>query len=208
GNYLRRAPWAAVAGFQGMPNGYQATPPLANLSMTNNVIDGTNLKSDWWGFELGAVQATALTGNSNLMTTSPLSNINVTNNFIANAGGSAVWTGNTNGGSVSGNYFSDPNARPDLTGLPPAYQPDATLPLVIDTTSTGITPANNTVDTTSGRMFVSDTQYRELAAYAPGATIRLNAYNLGTLSNPAVTLTDADGKTAALAIQNTTPQAI
>jgi hypothetical protein len=34
----------------------------------------------------------------------------------------------------------------------------------------------------------SDKQYNELAAYASGTVYRLNAYNLGTLANPAITL--------------------
>jgi hypothetical protein len=85
---------------------------------------------------------------------------------------------------------------------------DALKPLVVDTTSSGVTTANNVVDNTSGRLHVTDTQFRELAAYAPGATIRLNAYGLGALATPAVTLTDADGDTRALTIQSTVAQAI
>jgi hypothetical protein len=42
-------------------------------------------------------------------------------------------------------------------------------------------------------MWVTDGQYRELTAYASGGLIRLNAYDLGTLPNPSITLTDADG---------------
>ena len=57
-------------------------------------------------------------------------------------------------------------------------------------------------------MFVTDTQYRELAAYAPGGTIRLNAYNIGALASPTVTLTDADGETTAMTIQSTTAHAL
>jgi hypothetical protein len=209
GNYLQRTSFSAVHLEQSTSPGEPASPPFVNLNVSNNVIDGTNTNSDWWWFQLGAIQAVTLDNPSFLLfPNSVFSNINVTNNFIADAGRSAVWMGDTAGGSVSGNYFLNPNARPDLANALPFYLPDATLPLVIDTTSSGISTSNNTIDNTSGRMFVTDTQYRELAAYAPGGTIRLNAYNLGTLANPSVTLTDADGITAALTIQKTAAHAI
>jgi hypothetical protein len=72
-----------------------------------------------------------------------------------------------------------------------------------------ISTGNNTVDQTSGRVWVTDGQYRELAAYAPGSVTRLNAYGIGVLSPaPTITLTDADGNTTPLAIQNASTQAI
>jgi len=80
--------------------------------------------------------------------------------------------------------------------------------LVVDTTSSGIAIGGNTLDQTSDRLFVTDTQHRELAAYPATGTIRLNAYRLGALSNPTVTVTDADGITLAAAVQNTTMHSV
>ena len=57
-------------------------------------------------------------------------------------------------------------------------------------------------------MRVTDTQYRELAAYAPGGTMRLNAYGLGGLPNPTVMLTDADGVSTPVTIQSTSTHAL
>jgi hypothetical protein len=208
GNYIRRSAFSGLFLVEGMVSGDPPTAPFVNLNVANNVIDGTNMKSDWWWFEMGAIQTTTLTSGYDLMPTSPFSNINVTNNFIADSGRSAVWMGNTVGGSVTGNYILDANSRPDLSNADQAKAADALVPLVIDTTSSAIVTSNNTTDITSGRLFVTDTQYRELAAYAPGGTIRLNAYNLGTLSNPVVTLTDADGNTSPMTIQNTAAQAL
>jgi hypothetical protein len=208
GNYLRHAAWSGVFMLQSMAIGDPPTAPPMNLSISRNVIDGTNIKSDWWWFEFGAIQTVTLTSLYDLMAGSPLSNINVTDNFIADSGRSGVWLGNTVGGSVSRNYVLDANVRPDLAN---AYQPrvgDALRPLVVDTTSSGVVTAGNVVDNTSGRLFVTDTQYRELAAYMPGGTIRLNAYDVGALPNPVLTLTDADGGTTALPIQNATPHAL
>src|SRR5258708_24693446 len=171
-----------------MTPGDPPVAPVVNLTISNNVIDGANAKSDWWWFELGAIQAVTLTNPGSLLfANSVFSNINVTNNFIADSGRSAVWIGNTTGGSVSGNYILDANARPNLANTYPAYTADATLPLVTDVTSSGIATSNNTIDNTSRRMFVTDTQYPELAAYAPGRTIRLNAYHLGLLANTPLT---------------------
>jgi hypothetical protein len=202
GNYLRHSAFAGVFLVQGMTPGDPPTPPLVNFSVTRNVIDGTNKVSDWWWFELGSIQTVTLHSGYDLMSTSPFSNITVTNNFIADSGRSAAWIGNTAGGSVSGNYVFHPNVRPDVANANPAKLADALLPLVIDTTSSGIAANNNVVDSSSGRMLITDTQYRELAAYAPGSTIRLNAYGLGALAAATVTLTDADGATSPAAVQS------
>ncbi len=131
GNYIRRPAWAGIFAVQGMTPGDPPVAPVVNLGISNNVIDGANAKSDWWWFELGAIQAVTLTNPGYLLfANSVFSNINVTNNFIADSGRSAVWIGNTTGGSVSGNYILDANARPNLANTYPAYTADATLPLV------------------------------------------------------------------------------
>jgi hypothetical protein len=49
--------------------------------------------------------------------------------------------------------------------------------------------------------WITDTQYRELAAYAPDSIVRLNGYEIGTLSNPSVVLTDADGNVNPITVQ-------
>lgn len=204
GNYIRRSAFAGIFLLQSMTPGDLPGAPLANVTVANNVVDTTSATSDWWWFHFGAIQTVTLTTAFDLMTGSPFSNINVTNNFIADSGRSAVWIGNTIGGSITGNYVLDANRRPDLANANAAKIADTVLPLVVDTTSSGIAVANNTLDQTSGRVFVTDTQYRELAAYPPNGTIRLNAYNLGALASPSVTLTDADRVTRSLALQNTT----
>jgi hypothetical protein len=132
----------------------------------------------------------------------------MTGNFVAYPGRSAFWAGNMTGGTVNGNFLLHPNDQPDLanTGAYPPLAANALLPIVIDQ-STGVTSTNNTIDNASLQMFVTDTQFRQLAAYAPGTTIRLNAYNLGFLSNPVVSLTDADGNVLPAPIQNTMEQA-
>jgi len=208
GNYIRHSAFAGIHGEFTTPQGEPPTSPLVNWSVYNNVIDGTNMTSDWWWYEFGSIQAVTLTSSGDLMTSSPHSNLNVTNNFIADPGRSGIFLANIAGGSASGNYLLDPNDRLDLANADGARIAEAHLPVAIDATSSGIVTTNNTVDNTSGRMFVTDTQYRELAAYAPGSTIRLNAYNLGTLANPTVTLTDADGATTALAGALTTTHAL
>jgi hypothetical protein len=109
--------------------------------------------------------------------------------------------GNTTAGSVSGNYILNPNLNPEPKVVPAAIAAEVLEPVVSDNSS-GISIGNNTMDTTSGRMWVTDTQYNELAAYAPGSVYRLNAYNLGTLPNPSITLTDGDGNTWPVTINN------
>lgn len=203
GNYIQRSAFSGIFLLQSMTPGDLPGVPLANVTISNNVVDMTSMTSDWWWFHFGAIQTVTLTPAFELMTGSPFSNINVTNNFIADSGRSAVWLGNTVGGNVNGNYVLHPNRRPDLANAHPTRSAHATLPLVADITSSGIAVSNNAVDQASGRAFVTDGQFRELAAYAPGSTARLNAYDLGALVNPAISVTDADGVTMTAAVQNT-----
>ncbi len=208
GNYIDRASWAGVTLVHSMAPGDPPTAPPNGVTVTNNVIDGTVLKSDWWWFEMAAIQSVTLTTAYDLMPGSPFSNLTVTNNFIADSGRSAIWLGNTNGGNISGNYLLQPNQRPDTANAYTGRPGDELRPLVVDTTSTGIGVSNNTIDTTSGKLFVTDAQFNELAAYAPGATARLSAFNIGSLAAPTATLTDADGVVRSATIQSTTVHAL
>jgi hypothetical protein len=212
GNYFSRMPWSAIDGIASTPPTTWTTPPLANMTFSNNVLDHGNLIPDWWLGELGALQLQATRfdpqlGDYDLFPAPAHQNITIADNFIADPGRAAIWIGDTAGGSVSGNYLLHATERPQLA-VYHSPRTDTLAPLVIDVTSTGIVTANNTIDQTSGRVFVTDAQYRELAAYAPGSTIRLDAYGIGGLANPAVTLTDADGVTRPAAIQTTTTHAI
>jgi len=190
---------AGIDGTHHLNPGGWMSPPLIGLTLANNVIDGANCTAANGSLSMAGIQIRAAT--SQPMPTSPHQNIAVRGNFIADPAHSAIWIGNTTGGSVSGNYLLDPN---DRGPNPYAYQPFSSYslqPLVVET-SQNIATGGNTIDQTSGRMFVTDTAYNELAAYAPKSVVRLNAYNLGKISDPAITLTDADGNTAALAIRN------
>jgi uncharacterized protein (TIGR03437 family) len=130
----------------------------------------------------------------------------LTGNFTADSGDDAVWFSNVTGGTVSGNYFLNSNINPAVESAEATYGP-VQQPLVVQA-SQNVTTSNNTVDQTSGRMWVSDAQYRELAAYAPGSSARLNAFEIGTLRDPSVILTDADGNATPLAIQASTTHSI
>jgi hypothetical protein len=211
GNYIHRVGFAGITGIHSLMKTSWTTPPLVDMTFRNNVIDGTKMSPDWWLQEMGGVQMVAIgpdsNGNPDLMTIGAHQNITMIDNFIADPGRSAIWIGNTLGGTVSGNSFVHPNERPELA-YPHPPQTDVIAPLIVDATSTGIAASNNTVDRASGRMFVTDTQHRELAAYAPGSAIRLNAYDLGALPNLTATLTDADGVTAGVPILGTTTHAI
>jgi uncharacterized protein (TIGR03437 family) len=58
-------------------------------------------------------------------------------------------------------------------------------------------------------VWITDDQFRELAAYAPGSVIRLNAFEIGTMFDaPVVSLTDADGMVAPAGIQAATAHAL
>ena len=48
GNYIRHSAFSAIFPIEAMTGGEQPTAPPVNLNITNNVIDGTNMTSDWW----------------------------------------------------------------------------------------------------------------------------------------------------------------
>jgi hypothetical protein len=207
GNYVRRSGMSGVHTENSLQPGNFNAPPTVNFAISNNVVDGAN----WTLTAYHALQFASIeilgTNGINLLSASPNQNISVTNNFIADSGSAAVWLGSTNLGSVTGNYFLNPDINPAVVSAVAHAGP--TLPLVLEASALGINAANNIVDQTSGRMWVTDGQYRELAAYAPGSAVRLNAYGLGTfVPAPTVTLTDSGGHTAALTVQGATAHAI
>jgi uncharacterized protein (TIGR03437 family) len=203
GNYVSRSAWSGVWIDSNTYDPYGDIPPSSGVTVTNNVIDRPN---NWLTMiiddaQFGGIQALEWLPSTRPMQVSPMQNVTISNNFIADPRRSAIWIGNTTGGSMSGNYILNPNndPQPQLSSQPYGNQ-FASNPMVVDT-SQNISTGNNTVDQTSSRMWITDTQFRELAAYGPGGTVRLNAYNLGTLANPSVTLTDADGNALPLSIR-------
>jgi hypothetical protein len=207
GNYVYRSAMTGVQLYQHLIAGDWVVPPVVNLSVSHNVIDDTNRVHDnFFTYEAGGIETFA--ESAQVMTASPHQEIAIGGNFIADPKRSAVWVLNTNGGSVNGNYFLNPNNYSDAARLPPPLNADADHQPVAVHISQNVSASNNTVDQTSGRIFVTGTQYNELAAYAPGSVIKLNAYNLGGLANPSVTLTDADGATTPVLIEDTADHAL
>jgi uncharacterized protein (TIGR03437 family) len=192
--------------FVGLTGGWNV-PPVANVTIANNVIDLPMHELDSYTFfQAGAIDAYAV-DQTGLISSSLHQNLTVQQNFIADSPRSPVFIGNTTTASVQNNYFLNPNNNPQSAGVAPQYASDVAKPIGIEDSS-GVATTNNTSDTTSGRVWVTDTQHRELAAYAPGELYRLNAYNLGALSNPNIMLTDSNGNTAPVAIKATSAHAL
>jgi hypothetical protein len=207
GNYVHRSAMAGLQTDNSIRPGNFNSPPATNFAISNNVIDGANFTlTGYPDSQLGGIQIYA-TNAPNLLTTSPHQNISVSSNFITDSGSAAVWLGNTTNGSVTGNYFLNSNINAAVESAVSSFGPIG-QPLLVESSQNAAT-SNNTVDQTSGRIWVTYGQYRELAAYAPGSVVRLNAYGIGTLSPaPTITLTDADGNTAPLTIQIASAHAI
>jgi len=207
GNYVHRSAMSGVLISNDLRPGGFNSPPAANFAVMSNVIDGANFtRTGYPTLQLGSVVVTG-TDAPNLLTTSPHQNISVTGNFIADSGSAAVWLGNTTNGTVTGNYFLNPNTNPAVESAVSFFGP-ANQPLVVQA-SQNVVANGNTIDQTSRRAWITDEQFRELAAYAPGSTIRLNAYEIGTTFDaPTITLTDADGVVTPLAIQSSTAHAL
>jgi hypothetical protein len=70
---------------------------------------------------------------------------------------------------------------------------------IVTLSSHGIAETANVI-TQAPRFLVTDQQYQQLAAYAPGSRVILNGPGLGTLASPIVTMHDANGTTWRLPI--------
>jgi hypothetical protein len=208
GSYLRRTAMTGMSIINTLSNLNWLVPPVEGLTVTNNVIDGAPTELDNGApLELAAIQATGVSAPTTFFTTSPNQNLTFTGNFIGNASRSGFYIGNTTGANLTNNYLLNPNNNPRQDRTLTRNIPDVVKPIAIED-SINVSTTNNPVDTTSGQVKVTDTQYRELAAYAPGGTIRLNAYNLGGLATPTSTLTDADGVNRPITIQSTSSHAL
>jgi uncharacterized protein (TIGR03437 family) len=208
GNYVHRAAMAGVNIQHQLSIGDWLVPPVVNMTVINNVIDGTNTVLDGSSLlELAGIEALAQQSDGSPMTASPHQNITLTGNFIADPARSAIWVGNTTGGTISGNYMFNPNNNLALDKAYPPFSSQLLQPLVLEA-SQGVNIGVNTTDRTSLRAFVTDAQYRELAAYAPGSTVRLNGFGLGKAASPSISLTDSDGKTWPASITNTSPHSM
>jgi hypothetical protein len=209
GNYIRRSSMAGIALMHQLPPPTDfIVPPVVNLTLINNVIDGTITGPDIHTLiQLAGIQVNAKSSAGAPMTSSPNQNIFFKSNFIADPARSAIWFGNTAGGLIDTNYLFNPDNNPNVAL---AYAPAAAQelqPLVVDA-SQNVSVGTNPIDTASRRVLVTDTAFRDLAAYAPAGTVRLSAFNLGALANPAVTLTDADAKVWSLAVTASSTHAL
>ena len=203
GNYVHRSVMGGIGVENTLNAGNWVTPPNVNLTLLNNVIDGTVLAPDIHSqIELGAFQAIARSNAGGPFATAPHQNLALTGNFLADTGRTALWIGNTTGGVADRNYLFDPNNRLNPASAYPAFAAQEQQPLVVEN-APSVSLGTNPVDRASGRAFVTNTGFQELAAYAPGSTVRLNAYNLGTLPAPTISLSDADGQSWSLGLAAT-----
>jgi hypothetical protein len=208
GNYIKRSSMAGIALMHQLRVGDWIVPPVVNLTVANNVIDGTITGPDTHTLiEVAAIQAIATSDTQTPYTTKPDQSISITANFIADPSRTAIWLQNTSSGLVDTNYLLNPNNAPNAALAFPAFATQEQQPLVAQSND-NVTLGRNTVDVSSRHAFVTNQNFLELAAYAPGSTIRLNAYNLGGLATPSISLTDADGRSTALTIVATSAHAI
>ncbi len=206
GNYIQRSPMSALQLENSMFTA-ELTPPVANLTISNNVIDKANWTATGFpAFQLGGIEIQSMQSNFSIIRTTAHQNIALTGNFVADSGGPGLWLGNTSGASVTGNYFIDSGRNPVVQAATANF--GTSTPVVVQL-SDNVSTANNVVDPTWRRMWVTDRDYRELAAYAPESAIRLNAHGIGSLiPTPSVTLTDADGNVTPLPMAASSAHAI
>jgi uncharacterized protein (TIGR03437 family) len=203
GNYVWRSAWDAILATHRMVPVDWMSPPLANVTFSQNTIDSAD--SVYGGNEsMGAITIEGA-GNPSFqeLTASPNANLQITGNFIAQPGLSGVRVESTSAPTVTGNYLVNPNAVPCTNGTPfnsySSCQTAFSQPVAI-LNSMAASTSGNTVDTSSIAAYVTDTAFTRLAAFAPATIARVNGYNIGTGPQPAINLTDADGHTWSAAV--------
>jgi len=204
GNYVWRSAFDAILGPHHMDPAAWMSPPLVNVTFSQNVLDGADSSLGNAGWTGGITIDGAGNPGFQALSGSPNSNLQITANYIANPGLSAVQLENTSSGSITGNYFLNPGATPCANGIvfnsffscqASYWQP------VVTPKSPAPTISGNTVDSTSIAAYVTDTSFTRLAAFAPGTTVRVSGYDIGIGSLSPITLLDADGRTWNAAVQ-------
>lgn len=212
GNYLRGTHMASIFATQKLITGDWMSPPLENLSLVNNVIDGAITNAGRGVLEkMAAIELLCQKSDSQPMTVSPHKNITIRNNFVAESARSGIRVENVTGATVSDNLLVNVNTNPSIDGyFQDTFEPYRTefrAPLVVKT-SQGVTTASNVIQSGAPRLSVTDTLLRRLYAYAPGSKVLLNAVSIGSLDGATVMLTDADGSVFVLPVETRTATAL
>lgn len=209
GNYISGSHTAAIFGTHRLSTVDWMSPPLENVTIANNVIDGaiTNVGGSVLA-KMAGIQLLAQKADFQPMLVSPHRNIQIINNFIGESARSGIRVENVTASTVSGNFIVDPNINPYIDGdtFEP-YKTEFLQPLIIKT-SQAVTTTNNLIETNATRIAVTDTSSRRLSAYAPGSHVLLNAIGIDSLSNPSAAMTDADGNSLPVSITARAPGAL
>ena len=204
GNYVGNSHMAAIIAMHKLVADDWMSPPLQNVTISNNVIDGA-IRYGWGApARMGAIQTLGAQSNNQEMRAAPHRDVQITNNFIGDSARSAIRVESMTGATVTGNTLVNASANPYLDGYSydvlASYRTEFATALLVKSSS-GVTSASNTVTSQVQRFVVSDANARRLAAYAPASRIFLRARNIGSLAAGVATITDADGQVLALPIQ-------
>jgi len=207
GNYLRDTQMAAILGTHRLMSEDWMSPPIDNIDVQRNVIDGANTIFGTGILEkFAGILFLAQKQDFQPMLGSPHSNIRVTGNFIARPSRSAIRLQNVTTGSITGNVLVNPNNNPYVEGYwEDTFEPYLTefkQPVVVKT-STGVSQSDNPVETTDSPITLTDSSYRRFVAYAPGSAVYLNSKGIGSLTTPAVSLRDANGTSHSVTVAAT-----
>ena len=212
GNYIWRSQMAAILGTHRLMTEDWMSPPLNGVTVSNNVVDGANTKFGTGVLDkFAGFQILAQRQDFQPMLGSPHRNVTSQGNFVADPSRSGIRVENTTTGAVVDNRLVNPSNNPFMEGYwEDTFEPYLTefrRPVVIKS-STGVTESGTVVEQGAERVVVSDGLFQRLAAYGPGATVRLNGWNVGQSAGPTVTLRDADGVVRPVTVATATTHAL
>jgi uncharacterized protein (TIGR03437 family) len=135
-------------------------PPAHDVTITDNALEGSlGPAAPGTGLSDALAAITVVSTNNQYFgfaSTASNSNISILNNYIADSGLSGIWAGELNGGTIQNNLvirYSQNSMLGGLFGVPPQFQSevaqDSLLPIVINSSSTGVADLSNTTSVTS-----------------------------------------------------------
>jgi hypothetical protein len=151
-NVVRRTGAAGIASLTGQ----NSFPPSANLTITDNALEVSLGPQFSGGGELAAIMVKSMTPPNFIGSVPADSNITIANNYTADSTRSGIWIGESNGGTLQNNLIIRYSQNPTLGGEwgvdssnVTEVQEDALLPVVIHSSSTGVTETNDIISATS-----------------------------------------------------------
>jgi uncharacterized protein (TIGR03437 family) len=189
-NLIRNTAWSGMNLLESLSTKTWLTGPIANLTVRRNVIEqyttafGSAVNNAFAGITIGANDLNLTT----IAAASPFQNIAIVDNFISGGPYSGIRMQDVSGGSISGNLLMNVASNPTANSPNAAVVASLGQPIT-QVTNSGVTTAQNTVDTATATAYVASAVSFANDAIAPNSWAAINGTNLAPQTDIASTAT-------------------